>query len=118
MSASWINAVDYATVRSVKGSGMLLIDVRAPAELNESGKLPESINIPLDELEAALNKMDNKDFCLNYGCEKPNFDVPLIFSCRSGNRSTHAANIAVNLGYKNVHNYVGGWLDWQRQAEK
>lgn len=93
---------------------VLLIDVRRPDELAGTGTIPTSINIPLKVVEEEL-KLDPKQFESKYGRPKPSYDSPIIFSCRSGIRAGNAAYIADTLGFKNVKNYVGSWLDY---AEK
>jgi phage shock protein E len=44
-------------------------------------------------------------------------DAPIFVYCRSGNRSTSAASILVNLGYKNVYN-LGGINNWPYEIVK
>lgn len=92
---------------------VLLIDVRTPQELVQTGKIPTSINIPLDVVERELSDVVKpEDFKNKYGRDKPAADTPLIFTCRSGRRAQQAAEIAVKLGFENVKNYKGSWLDW------
>lgn len=92
----------------------LLIDVREPSEVEEFGKIPTSVNIPLGQVEKAL-KLSEEEFKKIYSIDKPALDHYIIFHCRTGRRSQVAAEIAVKLGYNNVSNYVGSWVDW---AEK
>ncbi|KAB0800700.1 hypothetical protein PPYR_06439 [Photinus pyralis] len=114
-----IKPVDFNTVRSLKDNrSTLLVDVREPEELKETGVLPASINIPLGEVENALKSMENNEFRTKYGHNKPALETPLVFSCRSGKRSETAAKTAISLGYKNVSNYTGGWLDWEENIKK
>ncbi|KAK5649608.1 hypothetical protein RI129_000637 [Pyrocoelia pectoralis] len=112
-----IHTVDFESVRSPNKS-VLLIDVREPSELKETGVLPASINIPLGELENALKNMNNKEFHLKYGRTKPELQTPIIFSCKSGKRSEIAAKTATTLGYKDVGNYTGGWSDWEEKIKQ
>lgn len=77
---------------------IILLDVRNPDEYAEK-HIPNSILIPLDKLKMeATNKLPNKD-------------VPIIVYCRSGRRSATAANILIELGYKNVYD-LGGIINW------
>ncbi|EDV49316.1 rhodanese domain-containing protein CG4456 [Drosophila erecta] len=89
-----------------------LFDVRNESELKETGVLPASINIPLTELEKALNLPDEV-FAQNYGREKPAVDAVLIFSCKAGGRAARAANLASTLGFTNAKAYAGSWTEWQ-----
>ncbi|XP_017037906.1 rhodanese domain-containing protein CG4456 [Drosophila kikkawai] len=89
-----------------------LFDVRNETELKETGVLPASINIPLPELEKALN-LPNEEFTKAYGREKPSPDAVLIFSCKAGGRAARAANLAGTLGYTNAKAYAGSWTEWE-----
>uniref|UniRef100_T1H627 Sulfurtransferase n=1 Tax=Megaselia scalaris TaxID=36166 RepID=T1H627_MEGSC len=89
----------------------LLIDVREPDELKQFGQIPTSINIPLGEVEKALNFQ--KKFKAQYGHSKPKPEDYVIFHCRLGRRSQTASEMLPNDS--NVHNYAGSWLEW---AEK
>jgi len=90
----------------------LLIDVREPEELKQTGKIPTSINIPLDEVQNALSDIDQYTFEKLYGVSKPSQDQNIIFYCMIGKRSHKASEIALKLGYKNVKNYLGSWTEW------
>ncbi|KAH8257889.1 hypothetical protein KR038_002778 [Drosophila bunnanda] len=89
-----------------------LFDVRNETELKETGVLPASINIPLPELEKALN-LPNEEFAQAYGREKPPTDAVLIFSCKAGGRAARAANLASTLGFTNAKAYAGSWTEWE-----
>jgi phage shock protein E len=78
--------------------GIVLLDVRTKEEY-DTGYIKGSILIPLDNVkEEAERKLKDKD-------------APIFVYCRSGNRSTSAASILANLGYKNVYN-LGGINNW------
>ncbi|XP_017053044.1 rhodanese domain-containing protein CG4456 [Drosophila ficusphila] len=91
-----------------------LIDVRRKDELQQTGSIPCSLNIPLDELDKALN-LDNADFKNKYGRSKPEKESRIIFSCRSGNRVLEAEKIAKGQGYCNVVIYKGSWNEWAQK---
>ncbi|XP_050075633.1 rhodanese domain-containing protein CG4456-like [Anopheles maculipalpis] len=94
----------------------LLIDVREPSELNATGQIPTSINIPLKTIRTELS-LTPEAFEKKYGRKKPAASDPIIFSCRSGVRAGQAALEADQLGYKNVKNYVGSWLEYAAKHE-
>ncbi|XP_016971632.1 rhodanese domain-containing protein CG4456 [Drosophila rhopaloa] len=91
-----------------------LIDVRRKEELEQTGCIPASINIPLDELDKALN-LDAAAFKNKYARSKPEKDSKIIFSCRSGNRVLEAEKIAKGLGFCNVVIYKGSWNEWAQK---
>ena len=41
------NIVDFEQVQELLKAGTVLIDVRNPGEVSETGKIPGSVNIPL-----------------------------------------------------------------------
>ncbi|KAH8382238.1 hypothetical protein KR009_002535 [Drosophila setifemur] len=107
-----IGVVDYDVVKKLPSEPQkLLIDVREPDELKETGQIPASINIPLGVVSQELAASD-KLFKSKYGREKPKPDTEIIFHCKIGRRSLKAAEAAAALGFKNVKNYEGSWLDW------
>lgn len=81
---------------------VLLLDVRMPEEFNgELGHIAGSKLVTLGpELQAYLDEGDRKQ--------------AIVFVCRSGNRSGHAAAYAIDVGYENVANMQGGMLAWNQ----
>lgn len=77
-----------------------LIDVREEMELEMDGKIEDAMNIPLGELE------DRKQ-------EVTNLAGPIIFFCRSGNRSGQAMEYFKSEGLADVYN-GGGYKDLQQ----
>ncbi|KAF2772178.1 Rhodanese-like protein [Teratosphaeria nubilosa] len=94
----------------------ILIDVREPAEYEE-GYIPGAINIPIRSQPDALF-LNADDFEDRFGFAKPQHDKELVFYCKAGVRSSAAAQLAQQIGYKNVKEYRGSWLDWQKQGGK
>jgi rhodanese-related sulfurtransferase len=79
--------------------GVLLVDVRQPAELS-GGRFPKAVNIPLAELEAYAAGLDPA--------------APVMLACRSGNRSRKGAKRLAALGFSEVSNVQGGVNGWRR----
>jgi hydroxyacylglutathione hydrolase len=75
-----------------------LIDVRTHDEV-AGGAVPGSLHIPLDRLEAHVDKL--KDF------------DSIHVMCRSGGRSSIATDILHKMGMKQAINVRGGMLAWQ-----
>lgn len=92
----------------------VLIDVRNPDEVNTTGKIPSSINIPLNSVQEVLVSMSNEEFKKQYQRNKPSSTDELIFYCHSGRRSTEALDIALKLGYSKSKTYLGSWNEWSR----
>lgn len=105
--------LDHDTVLDgVKKHVVALVDVRQPEEIDSLGIIPTAYNIPVGEIEAAL-QLSSEDFMHQYQFEKPEPSGPLIVVyCRSGVRAERACQTFQKFGYKNVANYVGSWNDW------
>ncbi|XP_052894554.1 rhodanese domain-containing protein CG4456 isoform X2 [Anopheles moucheti] len=95
----------------------LLIDVRNPDELAETGKIPTSINIPLSQLEEGLNLADEA-FKTKFGRDKPSSSTEVIFHCKMGGRAQKATDLASSLGFTNARNYKGSWTEWAAKQGK
>ncbi|KAL3278981.1 hypothetical protein HHI36_016498 [Cryptolaemus montrouzieri] len=102
---------------AIKNENILVVDVREPEELKETGEIPGSINIPVGNLENVFKNLSNEQFKSTYGKNKPEYSTEIILSCRSGKRSEMTQQILQKLGYCNVYNYSGGWLDWEKNQQ-
>jgi molybdopterin/thiamine biosynthesis adenylyltransferase/rhodanese-related sulfurtransferase len=81
----------------------LFVDVRERDEWNE-GHIPGAIHLPRNNLESRA------------GAALPDADRPLVVYCGSGSRSAFAARSLEELGYTNVRNLAGGFVDWKRNG--
>lgn len=85
-------AVDY---RSVLDDGVQLIDVRDPHEV-AAGTLPGARNIPLAALPSRIGELDTAH--------------RVVLLCRSGGRSSAAADLLTGSGFTDIVNLAGGML--------
>lgn len=124
MSSGDTKLITYDELNAVKDNKtVLVIDVREPEELKETGVIPGSINIPcqlidiktftrltnkflVKELENTLKLTSDEKFLSKYDREKPKYNTPLVFSCKAGIRSENAQNIALKLGYSKYVNFL------------
>lgn len=93
-----IDAKQYQEM--VKDSNTVVIDVRTEQEIAE-GIIPGAskfINVNGPNFETEILQLDSTKTYIVY--------------CRSGARSSRAANIMVNKGFKNVCNLNGGISSW------
>jgi len=72
------------------------VDVRSAIEFNME-HLKGAVNIPLDQFQNRYNEIEGLG------------DTPVVFYCRSGNRSGQAVAYLRHLGIDNIHN--GGALE-------
>ena len=92
-------SVDDAIKALGEDENIILLDVRSLEEHNEQN-IPQSILIPLDELESVVTlAITDKE-------------SRIFVYCRAGNRSRLASQILVNLGYTNVYNIAEGIIKW------
>jgi len=89
-------------------------DVREPNEY-EAGFIPGAINIPVKSQPDAMF-LDEAEFEDRFGFSKPSMDQELVFYCRSGVRSSAAANLARQSGYEDIAEYKGSWMDWEKNG--
>ncbi len=80
----------------------IILDVRTPEEFKE-GHLEGAVLIPVSELEGRLSELPA--------------DKPIIVYCKSGRRSSNAANILVKNGFSEVYD-MGGIIEWQDRGYK
>lgn len=80
----------------------VLVDVRTIQEYRE-GHIPESKNVPLQQLDKIASVAKNKG-------------TALFVYCYSGSRSQQAASILRQMGYTNVNN-IGGIAAYSGKVE-
>ncbi|XP_036891142.1 nectin-4 isoform X5 [Sturnira hondurensis] len=107
-----VPTVSLPELRSLLAAGRArLIDVRSREEA-AAGTIPGALNIPVSELEGAL-QMDAAAFQALYSVEKPKLeDENLIFFCQMGRRGLQATQLAQGLGYRGARNYMGAYREW------
>uniref|UniRef100_A0A1A9ZLA4 Rhodanese domain-containing protein n=1 Tax=Glossina pallidipes TaxID=7398 RepID=A0A1A9ZLA4_GLOPL len=116
-SSENMRIVEYKDIKKLlKHPEKVLIDVREPNELRETGQIPTSINVPLDIVAQVLHPdFDKTKFRSKYDRDKPNHDTEIVLYCQRGNRAQNAAEILQKLGYRNVKVYLGSWADWSKR---
>ena len=88
--------VSVTEVRSLVESGAFIIDAREPAEY-ASGHITTSVNIPLSQFRQRLSEIPT--------------DQPVYIHCQSSQRSYNMVRALDNLGYKNITNISGSYLE-------
>ena len=87
----------------VDDENAVLIDVRSPEECAE-GMIPGAENINLFDPDF-IDRIKELDKSKDY-----------YMICRSGGRSGNAAGAMDELGFKSVHNMVGGMMAWKGET--
>lgn len=93
----------------------ILIDTREPSELQSTGTIPGSLNIPVTSKPDAFF-ISPEEFEDRFGFERPGKDREVVFYCKAGVRSRAAAGLAKQAGWENVGEYKGSWLDWEKNG--
>lgn len=82
---------------------IMVLDVRETAEY-AFNHIPNAISIPLGELEARMNEL--------------NQDQTIYIVCRTGNRSDLAAQKLAENGFSNVLNVIPGMSQWTGTTDR
>jgi len=83
-----------------------LVDVRTQAEWEYVGRVPGSVLIEWNTFPSGQR---NPQFLEQLQAEVAKTDEPVIFLCRSGVRSHHAAITATQAGYSKSYNVLEGF---------
>ncbi|CAN9514121.1 unnamed protein product [Ophioblennius macclurei] len=109
--------VTYEQLKQILAArSAVVIDVREPWELREYGFIPGAVNVPLGQVNTAL-QLGPEEFKEKYGSEMPLHSDNIVFSCLAGIRSKQALDMAESLGYKEAQHYPGGWKDWEKHEQ-
>lgn len=88
----------------------VLIDVRTPSEWASVG-FPDISSLGREALRLTWTAEQEEAFGQALLKALPRKEYPVLFMCRSGQRSFHAAEVATLLGYKEVINVNDGFED-------
>jgi len=87
--------------KAIMASNVQLVDVRTPEEYAD-GYIKDAVNIDYydeENFKEAFEKFDKSQ--------------PIYVYCRSGGRSQKAAAILFDLGFEEIYDLEGGYLNWQ-----
>ena len=90
-----VNSVTYDRAAAMENA--LFVDVRTRKEF-ETGNIPESINIPREELRERIGELPK--------------DRDLVVVCRSGVRSYAACRVLKQTGFELLSNLSGGYISY------
>ena len=87
--------------RLLSGQDMLILDVRSRDEfIGEQGHIPQSLNIPLPELDTRIDEL------------LPYLDRSIVIVCRLHKRSGKATRILERQGFNDLHVVHEGMTAW------
>jgi rhodanese-related sulfurtransferase len=105
LGLSYAGALLPAEAHALMQGGAKLVDVRTRPELVYVGKIPGSIAL---EWQTYPGSRPNPEF-LSELAAVTDKDEPLMFICRSGNRSHSAAEAAARAGWRECYNVLEGF---------
>jgi uncharacterized membrane protein YdjX (TVP38/TMEM64 family)/rhodanese-related sulfurtransferase len=93
--------IDELKRRLDAGEDILLLDVRTPQDfIGEQGHIQAATNIPLEELAARINEIDDYQ------------EKTVVTLCRTDRRSVKAAQLLAERGFADVHVVRLGMTAW------
>ena len=95
ITSGFTNTVQWDELNMHVANGATLLDVRTYGEYSK-GHIPDSLNIPLDELREGIRELPNSE---------------VIVYCQVGIRGHTAASLLLGYGY-NAVNLDGGYETW------
>ncbi len=100
---------NYTEVTADEAAGILknlqpfILDVRTPGEYQQI-HIEGSYLIPIQQLQARIGELESRKL------------EDIFVYCATGNRSTVAARILADLGFKRIYNLRYGVYDWARRG--
>ena len=88
-----------------QNQGVYVLDVRTAKDfVNEQGHIPQSHNIPVEDLAQRLDELSEFR------------ERPIAIVCRTDKRSIKAAKLLAQKGFANTHVVKGGMMEWNRRG--
>jgi rhodanese-related sulfurtransferase len=94
----------FALWQAVEGAQ--IVDVRTRAELDWVGRVPGAVHVEWNHYPGGTR---NTRFADELKLAVERTQGPVMFLCRSGNRSHYAAAVAAQLGYGSAFNILEGF---------
>ena len=94
----------FSLWQSVEGAK--IVDVRTRAEIDWVGRVPGAVHIEWNHYPGGIR---NARFAEELKLSVERTGAPVMFLCRSGNRSHFAAAVAAQLGYSAAFNILEGF---------
>lgn len=94
--------VQEVSERLHRGDGLVVLDVREPAELHIAA-LPGTTHIPMNDVPARAGELPK--------------DKDIVVMCHHGMRSMQVAFYLERQGFERLYNLAGGIDAWSRQID-
>jgi rhodanese-related sulfurtransferase len=109
---------DITTLTTTPSPHRILIDVREPSELTQTGRIPGAQNLPISSAGDGFF-LPADEFEDRYGFQRPTDEDEVIFYCKAGVRSRAAARLAQQAGFGGkIGEFPGSWMEWVEKGGK
>lgn len=116
------SGADYVYTR-LENPGVLVWDTRSPGEFagsdvraDRGGHIPGAVHLNWTDLQTEINgvKVLKSAGELETLLQAKGFtaDKEIVAHCQTGIRSSYATLVLLGLGYEQVKNYDGSWIEW------
>ena len=87
--------------KQMKEAGAIILDVRTPGEVSQ-GKIAGSVHLDWNQpsFRTLVSKIDR--------------NAPVYVYCAAGGRSSSAKKVLMEMGFREVHDLLGGMDAWKR----
>ena len=91
----------WEAVKLINHESAVIVDVSEPQEF-KTGHILNAINIPLGGLTGRVKELEKHK------------SKPVVFTCRTGNRSSRGAVVLRKQGFEKVYALAGGLAAWEK----
>lgn len=91
----------WEAVKLINHDSAVVVDVSEPQEF-KTGHILNAINIPLGGLTGRVKELEKHK------------SKPVVFTCRTGNRSSRGAVVLRKQGFEKVYALAGGLAAWEK----
>jgi uncharacterized membrane protein YdjX (TVP38/TMEM64 family)/rhodanese-related sulfurtransferase len=96
-------SIDVAELKKrIDQQQTLVLDVRSEKEFRDDGHIEQAMNIPVEQLEQELSKLDEY------------VEKSISIVCKTDKRSAKAANLLLKHGFQNIRVVQGGMSVWNK----
>jgi len=108
--------IDTKQLLELQKNGAVLIDIRTPAEWDETGVIPGSTKIMFFDENG---NYDIEKFMNKFTKVVKDTNQSFVLICRSANRTKVVGNfLDKDMGYKNTNDFEGGISRWIEEGRK
>ncbi|HFD11222.1 MAG TPA: rhodanese-like domain-containing protein [Crenotrichaceae bacterium] len=113
---STIKQIDTDQLIELQKQGAIIVDVRTPGEWEQTGVIPGAKKAMI--FNQQMQPVGDDVFLKQIKEITGNTDKPVVVYCRSGGRSTKAAQLLANKSFRStIYNLDGGIQQWLAEGK-